>query len=71
MSLEVVPLDAHPLHSVSMALRSIGPLCCGCGEQVLVTDINTSLRRLVDDINEDNWMYNPVDVGYSTGQQSR
>ena len=35
--------------------------------QVLVTDINSSLRRLMDVINEDNWMYDPIDLGQ--GQQ--
>lgn len=32
-------------------------------DQVLVSDINSSLRRLLDDINEDNWMYDPIDLG--------
>ncbi|CAM9801673.1 unnamed protein product [Laminaria digitata] len=40
-------------------------------KKVLVTDINTSLRRLMEDINEDNWMYDPVGLGYSAGQQGR
>ncbi|CAM9297662.1 unnamed protein product [Scytosiphon promiscuus] len=32
-------------------------------KKVLVSDINSSLRRLLDDINEDNWMYKPIDMG--------
>lgn len=32
-------------------------------EQVLVSDINSSLRRLMEDISEDNWMYDPIDLG--------
>ncbi|CAM9352393.1 unnamed protein product [Ascophyllum nodosum] len=38
----------------------------------LVEDIISNLRRLLEDINEDNWMYDPIDLGYSsTGQQGR
>lgn len=53
------------LRAAGCALRGIST------EQVLVADITTSLRRLVDDITEDNWMYDPVDLGYSAGQQRR
>eukprot|EP00752_Nemacystus_decipiens_P016194 g14481.t1 len=34
-------------------------------KKVLVTRINESLRRLLDDITEDNWMYDPIDQGLS------
>ncbi|CAM9492284.1 unnamed protein product [Ectocarpus sp. 8 AP-2014] len=32
-------------------------------KKVLVSDIKSSLRRLMDDISEDNWMYDPIDLG--------
>ncbi|CAM9172832.1 unnamed protein product [Pylaiella littoralis] len=32
-------------------------------KKVLVSDINSSLRRLIEDIREDNWMYDPIDLG--------
>lgn len=35
----------------------------GLHTQVLVSDIKSSLRRLMDDISEDNWMYDPIDLG--------
>lgn len=38
--------------------------------QVLVADITSRLRKLIDDIAEDNWMYEAVDPGYS-GRQPR
>lgn len=39
--------------------------------QVLVADTTSSLRRLIDDITEDNWMYENVDLGYDGCQARR
>ncbi|CAM9531825.1 unnamed protein product, partial [Discosporangium mesarthrocarpum] len=32
-------------------------------KKVLAADIMTSLRRLIDDINEDDWMFDPPNLG--------
>eukprot|EP00903_Cladosiphon_okamuranus_P009350 g8916.t1 len=39
-------------------------------KKVLVTRINESLRRLLDDISEDNWMYDPTDLDSTRGHDS-
>lgn len=55
----------HVLLLISLSGTPSAALCNPClrFEQVLVTRMNESLRGLLDDISEDNWMYDPIDLG--------